>query len=413
MIFKKLILAQTFLGICILLCAWPAVSQSYFVPEPAFGKADGAEATDSLTCGPFQLSLVPVLGTHSLYGSRIVFHGSVNLIGGYTGGVNGLEMGGVFNINRKDVRGVQMAGVFNLVGGDAEGVQMAGVSNRVKGDVSGLQMGGVSNWTGNVKGVQLAGVINMSKEMEGLQMGGVLNSTTESKGLQTAGVLNYSSGKTGSQVAGVINVSGKVRGLQLAGVMNVSSGETGPQIAGVINVGGKVRGIQLAGLINVADSSDYPIGLINVIKNGEKSFSFGTDESGLAALTFRSGGRVLYGVAAVGYYLADRELSYAMEAGIGAHLIDNNTFSLDAEAVNRNSTDFDGHEQPRASFRLLPEWRVSTHFGIYVGPSISYTYSKREDAGIDKIPGWVLHESKSTGRALHIGLSGGLRYRWQ
>ncbi|MGV8138236.1 MAG: hypothetical protein AB2L20_23750 [Mangrovibacterium sp.] len=383
MIFKKLILAQTFLGICILFCAWPAVSQSYFVPEPAFGKAGGAEATDSLTSSPFQLSLVPVLGTHSLYGSRIVFHGSVNLVGGYTGGVNGLEMGGVFNLNRKDVRGVQMGGVFNLVGGRAEGVQMAGVSNRVKGDVSGLQMGGVSNWTGNAKGVQLAGVINMSKEMDGLQMAGVVNTATESKGTQLAGVLNVSSGETGSQVAGVINVSGKVKGLQLAGV------------------------------INVADSSDYPIGLINIIKNGGKSFSLGTDESGLAALTFRSGGRVLYGVAAVGYYLTDRELSYAMEAGIGAHLIDNSTFSLDAEAVNRNSTDFDGHEQPRVSFMLLPELRMGSHFGIYAGPSISYTYPKRKDAGIDKIPGWVLHESKSTGRALHIGLSGGLRYRWQ
>jgi len=413
MIFKKLILAQTFLGICILFCAWPAVSQSYFVPEPAFGKAGGAEATDSLTSSPFQLSLVPVLGTHSLYGSRIVFHGSVNLVGGYTGGVNGLEMGGVFNLNRKDVRGVQMGGVFNLVGGHAKGVQMAGVSNRVKGDVSGLQMGGVSNWTGNAKGVQLAGVINMSKEMDGLQMVGVVNTATESKGTQLAGVLNVSSGETGSQVAGVINVSGNVKGLQLAGVLNHSSGETGSQIAGVINIGGKVKGLQLAGVINVADSSDYPIGLINIIKHGGKSFSLGTDEAGLAALTFRSGGRVLYGVAAVGYYLADRELSYAMEAGIGVHLIDNNTFSLDAEAVNRSSTDFDGHEQPRASFRLLPELRMGSHFGIYAGPSISYTYPKRKDAGIDKIPGWVLHESKSTGRALHIGLSGGLRYRWQ
>lgn len=382
MTFKKVILIQTFLGICMLVCAWPAVSQPYFAPKPAFSEAEGAGTTDSLTSSPFQLSLVPVLGTHSLYGSRVVFHGSLNLIGGYTGGVDGLEMGGVFNLNRKDVRGVQMAGVFNLVGGCAEGVQMAGVSNGVKGNVSGLQMGGVSNWTGNAKGTQLAGVTNRTKKMEGLQMAGVLNSATE------------------------------LRGLQMAGVLNHSSGETGSQIAGVINVGGKVKGLQLAGLINIADSSDYPVGLINIIKNGRKSFSFGTDESGLAALTFRSGGRVLYGLVGAGYYLTDRKLSYVAEAGIGAHLTDSKTFSLDAEAVTRSSTDFEGHEQPRASFRLLPELRIGSHFGVYAGPSISYTYPKREDAGIDKIPGWVLHENKSTGRALHLGLSGGLRYRW-
>lgn len=382
MTFKKVISIQTFLGICMLVCARPAVSQPYSVAQPAFGEANGAETADSLTFSPFQLSLVPVLGTHSLYGSRVVFHASLNVIGGYTGGVDGLEMGGVFNINRTDVRGVQMAGVFNLVGGDVHGVQMGGVANKVKADVSGLLMAGVSNWTGNAKGTQLAGVTNRTKEMEGLQMAGVLNSATESKGLQMAGVLNH------------------------------SSGETGSQIAGVINIGQKVRGIQLAGVINVADSSDYPIGLINIIKNGRKSFSLETDESGLAAVTFRSGGRVLYGLVGAGYYLSDRELSYVVEAGIGAHLINNNTFSLDAEALTRSSTDFDGHELPRASFSLLPEWRMGTHFGIYVGPSISYTYPKRKDAGIDKIPGWVLHESKSTGRALHLGLSGGLRYRW-
>jgi hypothetical protein len=37
----------------------------------------------------------------------------MNVIGGYTAGVDGLEMGGVFNINQKDVRYFQMAGVFN------------------------------------------------------------------------------------------------------------------------------------------------------------------------------------------------------------------------------------------------------------------------------------------------------------
>ncbi|MDD4192047.1 MAG: hypothetical protein PHI28_11990 [Mangrovibacterium sp.] len=331
---------------------------------------------------PYQVSLIPGLSTHGMFSSQVVNRGSMNLVGGYTAGVDGLEMGGVFNINQKDVRFLQMAGVFNLVGGDAGGIQMAGVSNAVLGDVSGIQMGGVSNWTGNVKGTQLAGVVNVAKKAEGLQVAGVLNAAVES------------------------------RGMQIAGVLNGSSGETGPQIAGVVNIGGKVKGIQLAGLINVADSSDYPIGLINLIKNGRKSFSLGTDESGLAALTFRSGGRVLYGVLGAGYDFQDHELPYALDAGIGAHLADGRTLSLDAEVINRNSTDFGGYGQYRVSFRLLPELRLGTHFSLYAGPSVSYTYPDKKNAGIDKTPGWVLYENESNGRALHIGFSGGLMYRW-
>lgn len=379
MITKKSILVRTFLFASILACSLPAISQNHPAPEIAYA---GQPTADSLVHSFFQFSMIPPLSTHGMLGSQYINQVSLNMIGGYTGGVNGFEMGGVFNINKKDVRGFQMAGVFNLVRGYAAGLQMAGVSNTVLGEVSGLQMGGVGNWAGNAKGGQLAGVINVAKRWRGVQAAGVLNTAAESRGVQLAGVLNRSSKRTGSQ------------------------------LAGVLNIGGKVTGIQLAGLINVADSSDYPIGLINIIKNGRKSFSVGSDESGLAALTFRSGGRVLYGVAGIGYYLNDRELSYAMEAGIGAHLIDSKSFSLDAEAVNRHSTDFEGHEEPRVSFRILPELRMGTHFGFYAGPSISYTYPTRQDAGIDKIPGWVLHEDQSNGRALHIGLSGGLRYRW-
>lgn len=331
---------------------------------------------------PYQLSLIPGLSTHGMFNSQVINQGSVNIIGGYTAGVDGLEMGGVFNINQKDVRFLQMAGVFNLVGGHAEGMQMAGVSNHVVGDVSGVQMGGVSNRTGNAKGVQLAGVINMAKEIEGLQAAGTVNVTLQSKGMQLAGVANYSSRETDSQIAGVINVAGKV------------------------------KGIQLAGLINVADSSDYPIGLINIIKNGRKSFSLETDESGTAALTFRSGGRVLYGLVGAGYYLTDRKLSYVGDGGIGIHLVDSKSFSLDAEVVFRNSTDLEDREQDRVIFRILPELRMGSHFSIYAGPSVNYTYPDRKSAGIDKIPGWVLYENDATGRALHIGLSGGLRYGW-
>jgi hypothetical protein len=316
---------------------------------------------------PYQISLIPGLSTHGMFNSQIINHGSLNLIGGYTAGVDGMELAGVFNINQKDVRSLQMAGVFNLVGQNARGLQLAGVSNTVLEDVSGVQIAGVKNWTGNSKGVQIAGVFNISERSQGLQ---------------------------------------------LAGCLNRSSEETGSQISGVVNIGGKVKGIQIAGILNVADSSDYPIGLINIIKNGRKSIAVGTDESGSANFTFRSGGRVLYGLTGIGFYLTDHELPYAFDAGIGAHFVDGKTFSFHAELVNRISTDFKDRTQPRLSLKLLPELHMGDHFSIFAGPSLSFTYPERKDAGIEKIPGWVLHENKSNGKALHIGLTGGLMYRW-
>ncbi|HMG09057.1 MAG TPA: hypothetical protein VK609_11135, partial [Mucilaginibacter sp.] len=75
---------------------------------------------------PYQISLIPGLSSHGMYNSQIIDHLSLNLLGGYTAGVKGIEAAGIFNINRKDVSFFQMAGVFNVVGGSVHGIQMAG-----------------------------------------------------------------------------------------------------------------------------------------------------------------------------------------------------------------------------------------------------------------------------------------------
>lgn len=346
---------------------------------------------------PYQVSLTPGLSTRGMFNSQVINHGSLNVIGGYTAGVDGFELAGVFNINQKNVRSLQLAGVFNLVGGNTQGVQLSGVSNTVFGDVSGIEIAGINNWTGNSEGVQLAGVFNVSKHSQGMQVAGVMNASGRSQGMQ---------------LAGVMNTAANSHGLQLAGCLNHSSEETESQISGVVNIGGKVKGVQIAGLLNVADSSNYPIGLVNIIRNGRKSIAAGTDEAGSANLAFRSGGRVLYGVTGIGYYFNDHELPYAFDGGIGVHVIDGKIFSFDMEVVNRTSTDFKKHTQPRLSLKLLPELYLDDHFSVFAGPSLSFTYPDKKSAGIGKIPGWVLYESKSNGKALHIGLSGGLKFRW-
>lgn len=135
---------------------------------------------------PFQVSLTPGLSTHGMFSPQVVNKFSLNLVGGYTAGVNGLEVGGLFNINKRDSRYLQMAGIFNLAGGNATGLQLAGVHNRaldtVKGaqlalfinnagqQLSGLQLSALHNETHRLKGVQI-GLINVADSSEGASIG--------------------------------------------------------------------------------------------------------------------------------------------------------------------------------------------------------------------------------------------------
>jgi len=121
---------------------------------------------------PFQISLTPGLSTHGLMSSQVVNKFSVNLVGGYTAGVKGFELGGVFNINRLDSKYFQFAGIFNLVGGTVKGVQIAGVSNKSLDSVKGAQIAGYINKAeGLVSGVQIAALNNETRKLKGLQIG--------------------------------------------------------------------------------------------------------------------------------------------------------------------------------------------------------------------------------------------------
>ncbi len=121
---------------------------------------------------PFQISLTPGLSSHGMFSSQVVNKFSLNLIGGYTAGVNGLEIGGLFNINKQDTRYLQAAGIFNLVGGNVRGVQIAGVHNFAIDTVKGLQFAGFINKAeGEVRGMQFSVLNNEAHKLKGLQIG--------------------------------------------------------------------------------------------------------------------------------------------------------------------------------------------------------------------------------------------------
>lgn len=220
---------------------------------------------------------------------------------------------------------------------------IAGVSGIVKGYAYGTLVSGIANHVG--------------KEANGVQIAGILNQIRQ----QAKGV----------QIAGLINATGDAEGLQIAGLMN-KAGNTNTQVAGLINVAKKVKGVQIAGLINIAEESNYPIGILNVIKEGEMLVGLTTDEKGNAMVSLRSGGKVLYGLLGLGYHFGYEETRYVLEAGIGAHLVTAKAFRLNAELASAAMTNFEEGAYGRQSLRLLAGYRITPRLELFAGPTFNH-----------------------------------------
>ena len=124
---------------------------------------------------PVQTSLTPGLSSHGMMSSQVINKVSLNMLGGYTAGVNGIEVAGLFNINKLDVRFIQVAGLFNVNGGNVAGIQIGGLTNLVYKDTKGMQVAGLINVVkGTSKGLQVAGIYNKASVMRGVHIA-VLN----------------------------------------------------------------------------------------------------------------------------------------------------------------------------------------------------------------------------------------------
>ncbi len=243
---------------------------SFFTSNENRKHAENINFTDTRW---LQVSLVPSIGTNRKMSSQIRNIVSMNAISGYAYGVRGLELGGVYNMDRKEVHGVQLGGLGNIVGGEVNGLQMGGFINTTKDYVHGAQIGGVINVA--------------SDSVRGLQMGGVTNITKEMKGVQIAGFSNHNKETSGMMLSSFLNTTATINGLQLSGLLNVA---------------GKVNGLQFS-LINVADSvsSGIQFGLLNItMKNGFISPALESDDIALYRFAFRSGLHRFYSMLGIG-----------------------------------------------------------------------------------------------------------------
>lgn len=239
----------------------------------------------------WQVSFVPFMGTNGAMSGAITNRFSLNIIGGYAGGINGLELGGVFNIDRDTSSGAQFAGVYNLTAGPFRGGQFAGVLNNHFSDFSGGQFAGVMNTcSGNFTGAQVGGVLNFARR--------------DIRGFQAAGVLNYANLVQGTQVAGVINTASRVDGVQIAGIVNTAGTVNGSQI-GFINVADTVRGLQ--------------IGFLSFCKTGVHQAEYSYNDVLQHNFTLRTGSNQFYNILTGGYHPYSQE-AWGLGYGVGSKL---------------------------------------------------------------------------------------------
>lgn len=320
---------------------------------------------------------------------------SINLLAGISAEERGPAFAGFSNVVRNNMHGPAFAGFSNHIGKKASGALFAGFLNTYV-DGHAAAFAGFSNIAlGNVKGAQFSGFVNVAKNVNGVQFAGFSNTAKRLKG---------------SQFAGFINVADQVSQSQFAGFINVAKDVKGSQLAGFINVAKKVKGTQIAGFINIADSSDCPIGLLNFVKNGEKSIGLSIDENETTLLTFRSGGRILYGIMAVGYNFKNTDEVYAAEAGFGAHFLQSNSFRINVELTQSILESFKEGEYFRSSIKLFPEIKLFRHFALFGGPTFNFTSTNTFEGltlNTNAIKQWQPKHSDYT-HMLSFGYNGGL-----
>jgi len=311
------------------------------------------------TVRPWQVSLLPRLSTNGRLNSQVINNFSLNVLGGYSGGTRGFEIGGLFNIDKKDMGYVQVAGLSNLVGGDVTGVQVSGLNNTNLRDFVGVGAAGIVNYQHkNLTGIQLAGVYNHVGE--------------HTKGIQVAGVANFT--------------NRTIKGMQIAGVANISTRQTtGMQISGLFNYTRKLKGVQI-GLINVSDTSEgYSIGLINIVAKGYHKLSISTNEVTDLNVAFKTGNRKFYSILLAGYNTPVEQQLFSFGYGLGSEIQMGKKFSLNVDLTGqylyKGTWDYSN-----VLSRINPAltFRITKFLSVYAGPSYSI-YVSNQDL---QIPGY-------------------------
>lgn len=307
---------------------------------------------------PVQTSLVPGWGNHGLMSGQIVNKFSLNALGGYSAGVDGVELGGLYNLNKGDVHYLQAAGLFNAIGGTFGGLQMAGIYNRVYKDVNGVQVAGLFNVNGgSTKGIQLAGLTNQSGRSA-----------------------------IGLQITGLINRSGSSSGVHIAGLANLMTHKaSGLLVAGLVNKARVIAGVNIAA-VSIADSlNGAAINVVSFSGNGYHQLHVATDDNFITTISFKSGNAKLYSRIIAGINMLETDKYYTYGFAFGHDFLFKKGHSLSTElswqslvAGKWNNS----HQLNRFSaFLNVP---ITNKVGVFFGLSLSLYDVARDNTVVEE-----------------------------
>ncbi|WP_118950603.1 hypothetical protein [Taibaiella helva] len=342
---------------------------------------------------PAHVGFIYPLSTNGTEAPQLTNNFSMHVLAGVSWQENAFCLSGISSVVKHEAHGVMISGILNHVQHKARGAQMAGVLNYIKGNAEGAQLAGLANISGSADGAQLAGLANITKDARGLQMAGFANKA----------------GNSDAQVAGFGNIARNSDAVQVAGFINVAK-DAHTQVAGFINVAKKVSGVQVAGFINIAEESNYPIGLVNIIKNGEKQIGVSIDESASTMVTFRSGGKVLYGILGAGYNFKDEEARYVLEGGLGAHIAISKSFRINLETVTMAMSDLQHDVYMKSALRILAAYKIANRLEFFAGPSFNHLNYERGQTDIRDDHYLWKNRGKNHINGLYFGAIAGVQF---
>lgn len=356
---------------------------------------------------PFQFTFIYPLGTNGHNAEKYSNDISLNLLGGYNGGVNAIELGAFVNINKGNVNGFQGAGFTNVNLGKTNGVQAAGFYNQ-SNEFSGGQFAGFLNLnTGNSSGFMGAGFLNLVRgNMKGWQGAGFANVNTKSvTGVQLAGFGNFSKEHVdGAQIASFINVAEDVKGVQASGFINKAK---------------KVKGAQI-GFLNVADSVDgIPVGFLSIVKHGYYRLELGASESLFANASFKIGVPHFYNIFTVGYKQTEDDTYWSYGYGIGTLIELGSRVNLNIDATSQQINENEWHTDKvnlLNTLKLNFSYKLANRFEIVAGPSYNIMVSEydfREGIGSQSnfVP-WSFYDKNhdEVNVKMFVGFNAGIRF---
>ncbi len=327
------------------------------VPNKSVVMADNVQVVEERAA---QISFLPFIGSNRFVSGMLTNHLSINVLAGYSGGVKGLEIGGLLNLDRGDVKGVQIGGFGNIVGGQTDALQVGGFFNVTAGKMNGWQLAGFTNiLRGGMYGPQISGFVNFtSQNVDGIQLSGFTNIAIKDVKL--------------GQVSGFANYGRDVGGIQMAGFTNIATRTNlAIQMSGFLNYATDLHGIQIAP-INYADtvSAGVPFGVFSFVRRGFHPVEISIDELFWANLSFKTGINAFYNIFSAGY---SGDLAYT-GYGVGSQFYIKKKFSPGIELHARVIADisdailFKGIQN---KLQLNITYKFHNHFSLTTGPSIN------------------------------------------